>query len=261
MKMQQDDEDRKNEFVIHGLEKRIDELETSLKERDSLLHLAEGSLAEVRSQNEKLSKELGEARTVFEENSNRFHWESEALNATIKVEAEKNLKLSETVKTLHNKCFGFATQCIDRLNGIFNSIGAVSEEVNLSAKDIPRALGCIEKEVDAIDEVITSHNDFCALVASRDTAAAFVKARCNHIRTVNRPNFSLSPSDLVNIPAEAKSIGNRFITQMWGKGGREIAGDEARDLLNKKWQISLLSCFYFRFFLITFLNIFSFFVV
>jgi hypothetical protein len=31
--MHQDDEDRKNEFVIHGLEKRIDELENSLKKR------------------------------------------------------------------------------------------------------------------------------------------------------------------------------------------------------------------------------------
>jgi hypothetical protein len=239
------------------LEKRIDELETSLKEKDSLLHSAEGSLAKVRSQNEKLSKELREARTVLEENSNRFHWESEALNATIKAEAEKNIKLSETVKTLRNKCFDFATQCIARLKGIFNSVGAVSEEVNLSAEDIPGALGCIEKEVDAIDEVITDQGDFCALVASRDTAAAFVKVRCNHIRTVNRPNFSLSLSDLVNIPAETKRIGNIFITQMWAKGGREIAGDEARDLLNKIWQISLLSCFYFSFFLITFLNIFS----
>jgi hypothetical protein len=31
--MQQDDKDRKNEFVIHGLENRIDELETSLKKK------------------------------------------------------------------------------------------------------------------------------------------------------------------------------------------------------------------------------------
>jgi hypothetical protein len=74
---------------------------------------------------------------------------------------------------------------------------------------------------------------FCTLVASRGTTAAFVKARCNHIRTVNRPNFSLAPSDLVNIPAEASSMGNRFITQIWAKGGREIAGNEARALLNK----------------------------
>jgi hypothetical protein len=44
--MQQDDEDRKNEFVISGLEKRIEELENSLKENDSLLSSTEGSLAE-----------------------------------------------------------------------------------------------------------------------------------------------------------------------------------------------------------------------
>jgi hypothetical protein len=50
--MQQDDKDRKHEFVIQGLEKRIDKFETSLKEKDSLLHSAEGSLAKVRSQNE-----------------------------------------------------------------------------------------------------------------------------------------------------------------------------------------------------------------
>jgi hypothetical protein len=46
-KMQQDNEDRKNEFVIQGLEKRIDKLETSLQEKDILLHSVEGSLAEV----------------------------------------------------------------------------------------------------------------------------------------------------------------------------------------------------------------------
>jgi hypothetical protein len=60
-----------------------------------------------------------------------------------------------------------------------------------------------------------------------------MKAGCNHVRSVNRLNFGLSPSDLVDIPAEAWCIGNRFITQIWAKGGRELARDEARNLLNK----------------------------
>ena len=51
--MQQDDEDWKNEFVINGLEKKIEELENYLKEKDALLSSAEGSLAEARLQNEK----------------------------------------------------------------------------------------------------------------------------------------------------------------------------------------------------------------
>jgi predicted nucleic acid-binding Zn-ribbon protein len=126
MKMQLDDEDGKNEFVIEGLDKRINKLETSLKEKDSLLHSAERSLAKVQSQNEKLSKELEEARKLLERNLDCFNRESEALNATIKAEVEKNLKLNETIKTLRNKCFSFATQCIARLKGIFNSVGAAS---------------------------------------------------------------------------------------------------------------------------------------
>jgi hypothetical protein len=119
------------------------------------------------------------------------------------------------------------------LKSIFNSVGAAFEEDSFSAEDIPGALECVEKEVDVLDEVITGHGDFCTLVASRGTAAAFIKARCNHTRAVSRSNFSLSSSDLIDVPTEARSIGNRFITQIWAKGGRKLAGDEARNLLNK----------------------------
>ena len=152
---------------------------------------------------------------------------------TIRAEAEKNLKLSEALKALKNKCFNFAAQCAARLKRIFNSVGAVSEETSLWTEDIPGALECIEKEVDVLDEVITGHGDLCALVASRGTAAAVIKVVCNHARAVNRPNFSLSPTNLVDILVEARSIGNRFITQIWAKRGRELAGDEARNFLNK----------------------------
>jgi hypothetical protein len=66
--------------------------------------------------------------------------------------------------------------------------------------------------VEALDEVIAGHGDFCALLASRGTAATFLKAGCTHAKIVNRPNFSLSPSDLVDIPIKTWSIGSRFIT-------------------------------------------------
>jgi hypothetical protein len=126
------------------------------------------------------------------------------------------------------------------LKSIFNSVGAASEETSLSAEDIPGALECIEKEVDVLDEVITGHGDFCALVASRGIAVAFIKVGCNHERVVNRPNFNLSSSDLVDVPTEAQSIGNKFITQIWANGGRELAGDEARRLLNTVWDFTFV---------------------
>ena len=230
--MQQDTEDRRNEIIIEGLEDKIKKLEDSLKEKDILLQLAEGSLAEARSQNVKLSEELDEARAALIERSERFEHETKELKAKVETEAERNAKLSETIKNLRDKYFGFAARCINRLKEIFNSVGATSEEVTSSTEDIPGAFDHIENEVEALDEVITEHRDFYALLASRGTAAAFMKVECNHARAVNKPNFNVSSSDLVDVPTEARIIGNRFITQIWAKGGRELAGDEARKLLN-----------------------------
>jgi hypothetical protein len=150
---------------------------------------------------------------------------------TIKAKVEKNMKLSEALKTLKNKCFNFAAQCTARLKSIFNSVGAASEEASLSDEDIPGALECIEKEVDILDEVITGHGDFFTLVASRGTTSAFIKAGCNHARAVNKPNFNLSPTDLIDIPTEAQSIGNRLIT----RSGQRVA----KNWLETKLEICL----------------------
>jgi hypothetical protein len=232
LRMQQDFEDKKNEIIIEGLENKIKDFEASLEKKDFLLQETEGSLAELQTENAKLNEELLKAQTTLKEKSECFEQERKELQAKSEDEAEKNMKLQESLKDLRNKCSDFATCCVHRLKGIFNSVGASSEEIAPSAEDIPKAFEHIENEVDALDEVITGHGDFCALLASRGTTATFLKTGCTHARIVNKLNFILSPSDLVNIPGEARSIGNRFITQIWAKGGRELAGDEARKLLN-----------------------------
>jgi predicted nuclease with TOPRIM domain len=126
------------------------------------------------------------------ERSERFDHETKELKAKVEAEAERNAKLSETIKNLRDKCSGFAARCINRLKEIFNLVGATSEEVTPSTEDILGAFDHIENEVEAIDEVITGHKDFCALVASRGTAVAFMKVGCNHARAINKPNFNLS---------------------------------------------------------------------
>jgi DNA repair exonuclease SbcCD ATPase subunit len=232
LKMQRDYEDKKNEIIIEGLENKIKDLEASLEEKDFLLRAVEGSLADVQSQNTKLSEELDNAQTILKKESERFEQETKELQAKAEAEIEKNTKLRESLKDLRNKCTDFATRCVNRLKGIFNSIRASSKEIAPSAEDIPKAFEHIENEVEALDEVITGHGDFCALLAKCGTTAAFLKDGCTHAKTVNKPTFSLSSSDLVDIPSEACSIGNIFITQIWAKGRCELAGDEARKELN-----------------------------
>jgi hypothetical protein len=215
--MQQDVEDKKNEATIEDLEKKVKDHEAILEKKDFELQTMEGSLADAQAENAKLKSELCLEKKNFE--------------VRLEAEVEKNSNLQKLLKELQEKCLSFGTQCLQSLKQIFNSVGASSEKFKPSVENLPETFDHIEGEVDALDEVIAGHADFCALLASRGTAVAFIKSGCTHGKIVNRPNFSLSPADLLDIPSLARSIGSRFITQVWIKGSRKIAGDEARSHL------------------------------
>jgi hypothetical protein len=215
--MQQDVEDKKNEATIEDLEKKVKDHEAVLEKKDFELQTMEGSLADAQAENAKLKSELCLEKKNFE--------------VRLEAEVEKNSNLQKLLKELQEKCLSFGTQCLQSLKQIFNSVGASSEKFKPSVENLPETFDHIEGEVDALDEVIAGHADFCALLASRGTAVAFIKSGCTHGKIVNRPNFSLSPADLLDIPSLARSIGSRFITQVWIKGSRKIAGDEARSHL------------------------------
>jgi hypothetical protein len=170
--------------------------------------------------------------------SEKFEQEKKHLEASLKTEIDKNSNLQKSLKELQGKCLSFGSRCVQRLKDVFYSIGASSEKFTPSAENLPSTLEYIEGEVDALDEVIGG--DFCALVASWGTTTAFLKAGCTHGNIVNRPNFSLSASDLIDIPSLARNIRNRFMTQIWVSGGRKMAGDEARSHLKPVRNLYLL---------------------
>jgi hypothetical protein len=224
--MQQDLEDKKNEIIIEDLEKKIKDHETTLEKKDFVLQTMEGSLAEAQTEIARLNSELSMEKKNFE--------------TKLEAEAEKNSNLQKSLKELQEKCLSFGTQCLQRLKQVFNSVGANAEKFSPSVENLPETFEHIEGEVDALDEVIAGHADFCALLASRGTAVAFMKYGCTHGKIINRPNFNLSPADLIDIPSLARSIGNRFITQIWVKGGRKMASDEARSHLKPVKNLCLL---------------------
>jgi hypothetical protein len=59
---------------------------------------------------------------------------------------------------------------------VFSSVGASAKKFTPSAENISSTFKHIEGEVEALDEIIAGHGDFCALLASRGTAIAFLKA-------------------------------------------------------------------------------------
>jgi hypothetical protein len=137
----------------------------------------------------------------------------------LETKVKKSSNLQKSLKELQDKCLNFGNRCVQRLKQVFNSVGASSEKFEPSVEDLPSTFEHIEGEVEALDEVIAGHGNFYALLASRGTAVAFMKAGCTHEKIVNMPNFSLSPVDLTDIPSLARSIKNRFVIQIWTKGG------------------------------------------
>jgi DNA repair ATPase RecN len=162
----------------------------------------EGSLAEAQAEVARLNDELLRKTEIFEQ-------ERKSSDARLEAEVEKNSKLQESLKEIRNVCLNFGNRCVQRLRQVFNSVGASSKKFEPLVEDLPSTFERIESEVEALDEVIAGHGDFCALVASHGTAVAFMKAGCTHGKIVNRTNFSLSPANFADIPNLARSIGNR----------------------------------------------------
>jgi chromosome segregation ATPase len=187
---------KKKDFVIQDLEIMVKEHEAALEKKDFVIHSMEGSLAEVQAKNDRLNNELLKK-------SEKSEQEKKNLETSLKTEIEKNSNLQKSLKELREKCLNFGSRCVQRLKDVFHSIGASSDKITPSAENLPSTLEYIEGEVDALDEVIAGHADFCALLASRGTATAFLKAGCTHGKIVNRPNFNLSSADLVDMPSLA----------------------------------------------------------
>jgi hypothetical protein len=51
------------------------------------------------------------------------------------------------------------------------------------------------------------------------------KAGCDHAKAVAQPNFAFSANDIRNPSAKAITLGGKFYSEVWLKGGREIANE------------------------------------
>jgi hypothetical protein len=138
----------------------------------------EGSLTEAQAENTRLNRELLQKSESFEQ-------ERKSLQTKYEADAAENTKLQQSLKELRNMCLSFGSRCIQRLKRVFNSVGASAEKFTPSAENISSTFEHIEGEVEALDEIIAGHCDFCALLASRGTTVAFLKTGCTHEKIVN----------------------------------------------------------------------------
>jgi hypothetical protein len=107
-------------------------------------------------------------------------------------------------------------------------VGAYSLEQKFIRGDPNGVVQWINREVKAFEEILSDRGDFCAFAGTRGVAAILEKADCEHVQAAARPGFVFSVEDIKNPSAEASTLGGKFYSDMWMKGGREMTDEAIR---------------------------------
>jgi hypothetical protein len=108
----------------------------------------------------------------------------------------------------------------------FAKVGAYSSEQKFIRGDPEGVIQWIGEEAKAFDEILSDHGDFCAFAGARGAATILENVGSEHVKAAAKPESIFSADDTKDPSAEASLLGGRFYSDVWMKGGREMA-DEA----------------------------------
>jgi hypothetical protein len=126
------------------------------------------------------------------------------------------------------KCYDMAMECAKYLKNNFSKVGAFSLEKKFIRGDPDGVIQWINGEAEASEEILSDRGDFCAFVGARGAVSILEKVGCDHAKAVVQPYFAFSANDVKNPSAEATTLGGKFYSEVWLKGGREIADEAIR---------------------------------
>jgi hypothetical protein len=116
--------------------------------------------------------------------------------------------------------------CARKFKDNFARIGAYSSKHRFIRSDPDGVVQWISGEAEAFDEILSDRGDFCAFAGARGATSILEKTGCEHTKAVAQSNFAFSVDDIKNPSAEDATLGGKFYSKIWLKGGREVA-DEA----------------------------------
>jgi hypothetical protein len=124
------------------------------------------------------------------------------------------------------RCYEKSLECAKKLKDSFTKVGAYSLEQRFIRGDPEGVIQWIGEEDEAFDEILSDREDFCAFSVARGIAAILQKAGCEHVKAAAQPESILFAENIKDPSVEASTLGDKFYSDVWMKGGREMA-DEA----------------------------------
>jgi hypothetical protein len=222
-------EDESCQTALGNLRSEVIKLRNEAAEKDKILlslvdrvKISEANLAAQfeahRAKIEDLKKKLAEKNEDFEVAKVKqeiSEWTSARL--------QKNVdELRESKERYYEK----SLDCAKKLKDSFAKVGAYSYEQKFIKCDPEGIIEWIGKEAEAFDEILSDRGDFCAFAGAKGVAAILEKSGCEHVKAVTQMEVVFSVENTKDPLAEATLMGGKFYSNVWMKGGRELA-DEA----------------------------------
>jgi hypothetical protein len=136
---------------------------------------------------------------------------------------QKNVdELRESKERYYEK----SLDCAKNLKDSFAKVGAYSSEQKFIRGDPKGIIECIGEEAKAFDEILSDHGDFCAFAGARGVAAILEKSSCEYVEATTQTDVVFTVENTKDPSAEATLMGGKFYSDVWMKGGQELA-DEA----------------------------------
>jgi hypothetical protein len=183
-------------------------LAESLKSREAKLSAqAEAYKAEV----QELEKKVAEATENFNVELTKHE--------ICEIERSRAQRNVDELRAAKEKCYDVAMGCAKNLKDNFSKVGVFSSEQKFIRGDPDGVIQWINGETEAFEEILSDRGDFCAFAGARGIVSILEKVGCDHAKAVVQPDFAFSANDVRNPSAEATTLGEKFYSEVWLKGG------------------------------------------
>jgi hypothetical protein len=167
---------------------------------------------------EDLKKKLAELNENFEV--------AKAKQEISEMERSRVQKNVEELRDSKERCYEASIECEKKLKDSFAKVGAYSSKQKFIRGDPEGVVQWIGEETKAFDEIISDRGDFFAFTGAREIVAILEKTVYEHVKAAAQVEAIFSAGDTKEPSAKASLLGRKFYSDVWMKGGREMA-DEA----------------------------------
>jgi hypothetical protein len=229
LKAQKDAEDENCWIALGNLRSEVITLRNEALEKDkillSLVERLKSSEARLCAQAEAHEAEVQELKKKVAEATENFNVEV-VKHEICEIERSRAQKNVYELRAAKEKCYEISMEFAKNLNNNFCKVGAYSSEQKFIRGNPDEVNQWINGEVRAFEEVHSDRGDFCAFTDACGAMSILEKVGYDHAKVLAQPDFAFLADDIRNPSGEATTLGGKFYSEVWLKGGWEIA-DEA----------------------------------